>query len=128
MNPTRRPAKPGFWNRLAVVAAGLTLLVAPVAGLLSANSEYEDRRQVAYEHCLNNAEAIHGDDYDGLWAAQKRCMDTRYDDRPDRPGWDYYGSFLLLTAALCALLYGLAFLSIRVARWVWNGRAREEKM
>lgn len=108
----------GFWNRLAIVAASLTLLIAPVLWLGSIRNDHFKSVQMMHELCLK-----YGSDGDASTAPNyARCQNEMEAGYSRSPGWDAYKEVLGATAIAVAVLYALVWCAVWVAKWVWRGR------
>lgn len=118
----------GFWNRLAIVATGLALLILPVAIQFSMANEMFETRQRLYTWCLESAKE-RADNAVGtgvaVYAADaKQCDENWKNDEGYTPfRWGTWFEFAGGTLVFAGLLYALLWLGVIVSRWVWRGRA-----
>ena len=114
----------GFWNRLAIVASALALVVLPIWAVVDTNNSAADIAGTGYQICTSAAEAR--PNYDAF-ATSKECM-AKFSRDFDKmkAGWTAYGEGLLFTAALCVVLYLLIWGIAATAKWVWRGRGNHK--
>lgn len=113
----------GFWNRLALVAAILTILILPAWGVANTNATASDIAGVGYGICTNEVDQRPNAD---VIAEDAKCMkefEKTFDSL--KAGWGGYGVGMLATFALCIVAYGLLWLMGAVAKWVWRGKRRK---
>lgn len=121
----------GFWNRLAVVATVLALLVVPVAIMVDIDRGIAETRQAYYEICVKEAASERDKATDlGRFRrhleAERACWDSRFPaDDPYRQGWSHWREYALGTLMGAAILYALLWLVVATAKWVWAGRTRK---
>lgn len=117
--------KVGFWNRLAIVAAGLILLIAPLWMLLDRLDDYQDYKEIEYDLCMADAEeALANGEAELYIETQQKCSNQRFSfDDPREPGWREWGLALAFTAIICGALYLLLWLTVWLAKWVWRGKS-----
>lgn len=116
--------KLGFWNRLAIVASGITLLVAPIAVGIYQNKALQEQRQVNYDLCMKIANDLWGDgDAKVHGDALQSCWNTHFPKHDTGPSaWDEWRVAFMATAFVCLVIYLMIWSVYAVSRWVWRGR------
>lgn len=110
----------GFWNRLAIVATGLALLIAPLWIIVGINGDLDQLDTALYNACEKDAQALPLGKY---YAAHDKCWKERFRGDRYRPGWSQWSEYAIGTFTACAILYALIFAVNWIVRWVWRGRA-----
>lgn len=114
----------GRWNRLALVATFLAVLVAPLSMMVLMSNDRSHNVDVIYQLCLS--EAVDGP-ADQMALAVGQCNDEMSAGHR-RANEEYSWSIWLLlaggTLAGCAVLYGLIWLIVGTAKWVWRGKGK----
>lgn len=123
----------GLWNRLAIVATVLAVMIVPVAIIADINGDQMETQQRNYELCLKWANEA----YDHarietpaqaaaanskLYAKIAECGTEHMGLSKYRPGWKDWREFVGGTLAGCAIIYALIWLIAWTCRWVWAGR------
>lgn len=117
--------KLGLWNRLAVVATGLALIIAPAAIWLDADKASTENQVVYHELCLTIAEGDYkrNPDADAYEKALNACNEQAIQDAAKfGPGWDFWWEAVGATAFGCVVLYLLLWAVAATGEWVWRGR------
>ncbi len=114
--------KLGFWNRLVIVVAGITLLVGPPTIQLAMAHDAKQANDAAFEVCklLAEQQPIIGSQL----ASREDCIAEYLADDAASDIWTL-DTWLGIAAAIggaCAILYVILFALQRIARWVWQGR------
>lgn len=109
----------GLWNRLAIVASALTMLVLPFYVILQAEAQQQDGNLAQLKLCREIAN-LKKDDvaYEGCWPLYQRALIAS-----DGINWSYYREVVLATLIFVAVLYLLIFAVVSTAKWVWRGRS-----
>lgn len=109
--------KLGIWNRLAIVLIALTSLILPTWLIVSSNVKFAKAHEEGYQACV--ARAMEPNDGTltieacrEIWPVGGR---TSYGMAQ---WWEAVGATLIA----CILLYGLLWVAVSVAKWVWRGR------
>lgn len=118
----------GFWNRLAIVASGLALLVVPAAIWLDIARSSSEASVERHALCIDRANSDYQRHHDtnAYEADGERCWDEVMAATSKGPGWPDYWSFFLGTAAGCAIVYLMLFGITATVKWVWAGRKNTE--
>lgn len=116
--------KLGFWNRLAIVATGLALLIAPVWYWSELSRSLNASRQGLYELCMKDANIdLDAARYDEYSAKARKCLDERHPlNDPLEPGWSDWWDGVVATAFVSLIIYLLIWGISATVRWVWRGR------
>jgi hypothetical protein len=114
----------GVWNRLAIVATGLGLLIAPVAFQIKIAGEIEEARSIWYNSCLDIARER---PLEEMAAAIRDCDEERSRAQKAHSAWRWalWLEFAIATLITCAIFYTLIWGSVSVVRWVWRGKDQE---
>lgn len=107
----------GLWNRLAVVATVLALIILPAWFILSANVDFAERHEQGYQECLRSAMRS----TDGTLTGSA-CREIWPAVVPYSYGWAQWGEMVIATFVMCVALYGLIWLTVWTIKWVWRGR------
>lgn len=107
-----------MWNRLAIVATVLAVIIAPLWLMATIISSQAESRDALYRLCMGFAESGPPAEYG---AAIEKCSADRLSD-PYRPGMQKWREFALGTLVVCATIYGLIWLAVWTVKWVWRGR------
>lgn len=115
----------GFWNRLAIVASVIAVIVVPAWVYIDTVGSINTSKALLLESCRNQA-MVHQlpnglADFDKIRAADKLCWDD-FARRPEPDGTIWQEAFAA-TALLCAFIYGLIWTIVAAAKWVWRGRS-----
>ncbi len=120
----------GFWNRLALVATGLALIVGPLAIQTRMKYQLTQSEQDQYGICFNIASskmerAIRDGKPHTFNADADACAEDwmRSAELFDPFTWEKWSGLATTTLGLAALLYCLIWLGVIVSRWVWKGRS-----
>lgn len=117
----------GFWNRLAIVAGGLLLLIVPTYATIRMGIEHEATKQLLYDDCMKSAQR----DFEKktlpprttLQTALQRCWDWRFPKGGDRRSdWKVWREVAVVTAIGYSIFYLLILALATLGRWVWRGR------
>jgi hypothetical protein len=111
----------GMWNRLAIVAAVLTLAIAPLWVISDQNRANFEAREAGLRLCRKLNAGTGKDDFEAWMERDQGCFDEFTRPLP-KLGWDFYLDALMWTAVICAVTYILIWLTISTAKWVWRGR------
>ena len=117
----------GFWNRLAIVATGLGLLIAPVTIQTIIANDLHKSRMAFYGLCYEAAtkrleEAIEANAKDTFAADVARCDADLTNDKHSPFTWRQWFELAQGTLAFAAILYVLFGIVGIIGRWVWRGR------
>lgn len=115
----------GFWNRLAIVATVLALIVIPAWVYIDTVDSLNTTKTLMLESCRKQA-LVHQlpnglADFDKIRAADKLCWED-FARRPEANS-TIWREALAATMLLCAFVYGLIWSIIATAKWVWRGRS-----
>lgn len=115
----------GFWNRLAIVATGLAMLIAPIWYIMAVNKQIDDGREQNYHLCMAGADILKdANKYEDTF---QRCWDMRFPkDDTIRPGWPAWREGVVSTLIVCAILYTLIWVIVATIKWIWRGRRAAE--
>lgn len=116
-----------FWNRLAIVAAALALIVVPAWIWTSAQYDTAEANEAAFNHCIASADRLAMSNQAEVRAtalsANKTCWDNwEHVISHGGPGWPEYWSTVLAVGVAVAIAYVLLWLGALVTRWVLRGR------
>lgn len=112
--------KLGLWNRLAIVASVMALIVLPLWAVSDANRLASDIAGFGYRICVEQVERRPAAD---VYAGDEACMKQFEKDFAKlRAGWQVYREALFFTAVACAVAYGLLWLVFAIGKWIWRGR------
>lgn len=113
----------GVWNRLAIVAAVLAIIIVPIGLMVLMFSDLSEGIRASYELCNRWATEGPVDLLDGTY---KRCTDKMslgYERAGDAAySWSAWSSFALGTLIACAVIYALIWAAAATVRWVLRGR------
>lgn len=117
----------GLWNRLAIVATVLAFLFAPLAIMTDIAADQAEARELRVANCQSFAESkLKRDIAAGRHPTYPEDSTACYSSVWDTPSyawnWKAWREFAGGTLAFCAILYGLMWLIVWVAKWVWRGR------
>ena len=115
--------KLGLWNRLAIVAILLALLIAPVAIQMNIARESNLRRDTLYDICIKYADKA---PLPKLMEEHAKCIDDRFPTPDPYTPWTWknWREFAGGTLAFCAIFYVLIWVIVATVKWVWRGRSR----
>lgn len=108
----------GFWNRLAIVAAGVFTLALPTYLHVDYVQDADNRRTVSRDLCIKWAEAKET----AHLATRDECWQDYFNTQiypSSEFWWQGAGAALLISA----ILYTLILIVVLVSKWVWRGRA-----
>jgi hypothetical protein len=110
----------GFWNRLALVAAAIVVLIYPQKWLIDRNDLTRDRANAWYQGCTQTTPAP-TPVTPNAWA---RCRNERDQilERDREAATEEWSIVFSMTIVLCAITYGLIWLVAAVIKWIWAGR------
>lgn len=113
--------KLGLWNRLAIVATVLALLIAPPAVMIDIAEDLNSSRDAWYNLCIRATEGL---DLEAHSKATQKCIDERYPDNdPYSPfTWENWRQFAFATLVFCGVFYLMIWGISATVRWVWRGR------
>lgn len=116
--------KIGLWNRLAIVATGLALLIAPLWMMVDQLSGFRDYKKIEYDFCMSDAEEfLANGEAEAYIETQRKCSHQRFIfDDPLKPGWREWSVGLAATAMVCGIFYILIWLAAWITKWIWRGR------
>jgi hypothetical protein len=109
--------KIGVWNRLAIVATVLALIVLPAWFIVSANIDFAEAHEQGFQRCAERASQPN----DGT-LTYKACREIWPIGGQSSYGWEEWREAVVATFIACIVLYGLIWLTVWVAKWVWRGR------
>ena len=107
--------KIGFWNRLAIVGAALLMLIGPTWMLVSQNAATSERMQEGYTACMATGVEAGESDLSYCW---DHWMEGQY-----FLGFNEWLEMVGVAAILAAVFYAMIWCAVRIAKWVWRGRA-----
>ena len=116
----------GLWNRLAVVATALAVLIAPLWISFDIASDVSAARHQSYNNCMTIAQQR-------MELNLERGEPATYTTDMDQcnkeflvPGyalnWKDWSEFLGGTLIVCAFIYALLWAFVATAKWVWRSR------
>lgn len=107
----------GFWNRLALVVAAISVFALPTYFVLSHNSDHAKVMASGYDTCINKAveqpESVPSLDY---------CAELWVYPKGGYWGWSVWLESVAWSVPLALVIYALLAGIIWVARWIWAGR------
>lgn len=107
----------GFWNRLAIVASVLAILIAPTWFVVSENYKMTVAREQGYNTCLDQVYKPGSD------LTRKQCEEIWEPYQAGyRMGWGAWREAAFAVAAMSAVIYALIWLAAWITRWVLRGR------
>ncbi len=112
--------KIGFWNRLAAVAMGAALLVAPVVAVNAWRDRVGADHRFDRELCMDNARSIASSSR----GAFERCHQNYLREIRAVPlwSWEIWARAFIGAAISCIAIYGLFFVAVWLCKWVLRGR------
>jgi len=108
--------KLGFWNRLAIVAGALFTVAAPSWLILSSNMEATRNREDGFSNCVS------GVGKPGSDLTYEFCRQSWLGDPVSHLGWTHWLQAAAICACVALFFYGLIWVCVSVAKWVWRGR------
>lgn len=111
----------GFWNRLAVVAAAISLIAAPTYITFDMGRSQRETIDLLYKSCIQSA--VNRKVVAEALQAQKVCDDflsKSYDSSP--VSWSVWRELAFGTAAVIACIYLIILTFVIICKWVWRGR------
>jgi hypothetical protein len=114
--------KLGLWNRLAIVATGLVMLIGPVAVMASIAYDVFPRQQASLDACNAAVDAV--TDWRERNAQRDECWENYLDNLKAYTPWTWanWREIALGFAITCVAAYALIFAAQWIARWVLAGR------
>jgi hypothetical protein len=115
--------KLGFWNRLAIVATVLAILLAPITIMVLAFNDMSKNVDALYGFCMRSADARPPNE---MGAAVDRCFDemsVRYQAAGNAAySWEFWFQLVSGTLIVCVVLYCAIWAAAMITRWIWRGR------
>lgn len=117
----------GLWNRLAIAATGLALIVGPIWIWLDMATVASEGETTRYQLCIDLAEvaAERTEDWQAYSNDLRECSDAMMSENYG-PGWSEWGWAVLGVFVACVIFYFLIWAFASLAKWVWRGRERLE--
>ena len=120
-------ARIGFWNRLAIVAAGLVVLIGPIWGMANMASSSQDSMTRWFKLCQDDAYAKMDADVKArrpltYQAESDHCYKQMNEYPYYRMNWSDWSTGVGMALAFCAMVYGLIWSIVFTLRWIWAGR------
>ena len=119
--------KLGLWNRLAIAATGLALIVGPIWIWLDMTTDATEASTARYQLCLDLSEAAveRTGDFEAYTDELRACGEMLVSEDYG-PGWNEYGWAVLGVFVACLVFYLLIWALASLAKWVWRGREKPE--
>ena len=108
----------GFWNRLAIVATALTIMIVPTYAYLDYIADAQTRNEAWFDMCLEFPPKNEA-------AKFEECR-QQYLEASTNPTGGFWWEVAGATLIICGVLYALIWLAVWIAKWVWRGRNRGE--
>lgn len=116
----------GFWNRLAIVAIVLALIVGPIWIWLDMAMDASEAETARYELCLRASEFAFESTNDAVVSSKQRADCSEVLNASTGPGWAEWGWAVLGVFIACVVFYLLVWVLASSAKWVWRGREKSE--
>ena len=116
----------GFWNRLALVVTVLVTIAMPLYAVRGYMNDQQIAKDSWFEMCKGFAVQAEAE------ANGKKPIQTltQCEDERNAPlHWpiiDLWWMAALAGFVICAVTYGLLWISISIGRWVWRGRRQAD--
>lgn len=117
---------PGFWDRLAIVATALAMLIVPVVIQYRIAASVTEVVDSTYKSCQAMVDdLLETERYEAASDMRQKCYEDRFERDHSYPGWKEWRGSVLGTLIACVILYALIRAAVATAKWVWRGRTTE---